>query len=151
MEKTLIFVVFTVFVSLFIMGCNKMIGPVGLKKPNIKNMEYEKFAIYSGNEVTGYQYFVNEFSGNGEILKLYSYMHENKRFYSNLPAKLSDFQRCYLFDIKNYRMLKSIENFSNYHFTDNIYGNFYTEINFDYTNFQLEIQTLSWDGYKITR
>ncbi len=148
--KARLITIILIFSSILLWSCEKAAPPVGWKKPDIKNLEYEKYATYENKELARYDYIVYKINKSNGTLEVYNDGYDLHGNLTNRQVKLKDFVNRYIFDLESFKLLKVVEDWSNIDFSNNLHGKFYTELNFDYTNLRLDSKFQSWDGYNIT-
>lgn len=131
------------------MGNKVEVKPAGMKKFDIKNMEYEKFVTYVGDAVKNYSYEVYKISSDGKIMDQYLDTYNVSGPFTNLPSKLDNFANHFVIDLENFTLLRAVENSSNRNFAENRHGTFYEEYNFDYANQKVDYIAMSWNGNEI--
>ena len=128
------------------MGNKDGVKPVGMKKFDIKNMEYEKFVTYIGDEVKNYSYVVYIISSDGKVMDQYIDTYNVSGPFTKLPSKLDDFANHYVIDLENFTLLRAVEDSSIRNIAEKKHGTFYEEYNFDYANLKVDYIAKSWDG-----
>jgi hypothetical protein len=131
------------------MGGKVELVPAAIKKIEIQDYEYEKYASYTGNELTGCFYNVYRISPDSKTITEYSYSYNVSGKATNMVWKLDEFPTYYTMDIDKGTILHVYENWSNNVFNNNQKGNYFNEAVFDYTNLLVVCTMKSWDGYEI--
>ncbi len=133
--------------SIRAMGSYVKLQPAAVKKPKITQMEYQKYAVINGGEITGYAYFVYKLNRGGNTMDLYVGTCSNK--FSEITLKSVYFSDRFSFDLEKGTMLHFTENWSNTIFSGKTHGIFYIETTFDYRNLEADSRIMSWDGKEI--
>ncbi len=134
--------------SIRAMGSYVKLQPAAVKKPEIKDMEYQKYAVISGGEITGYDYFVYKMNPGGKTMVLFVGTCSNTGL-KDIPEKSVVFTDSFTFDLERGTMLNFTENWSNSMFNGKNHGIFYIETIFDYKKLEADSMFLSWDGIGI--
>jgi hypothetical protein len=136
-------------------------SPMSLKRPAVADMEYVKFACYSGGEFSFYLYNLFSLSKNGKILLVYSGAFGASAPVSKMPRSLRDFPTRYVIDLEKLTMVEMEENFSNIFFSaggqsgpkDFLWRSmndiFDTRMQLDYSKLVCNCKFLYWDGISV--
>jgi hypothetical protein len=142
---------FTIILSdVFSMGSKIEMVPMKVKVPDIKDMEYQKYAFYQGSELVRYFYYVTHLHEDGKTMDLGLSGYDISGPDTNMAKMFSGFRSIYTFDLIHGTLICVKENNSNYNFTHSIKGNYATDIDFDYDYETLAANCTmkSWDGYE---